>query len=302
MVKIKIDVSESDPEEAKAAGSFEAIKPGLYQFEIAEVNPGFSKGDDGKPDNNKPRLEVVFKCLDSRFKGAQVWGYFIQKGHPGYDKKAAEKFDQLLLAVKFTDGKKNRVAELDTDKHLVGKKVVVRVRAGKNQSGDARGEFGSVFPPETSTGSSDTTSATGDDEMIEGDDIVADEIDWDARKADLAGADVPSLKAIAKEYEVKITGMKKSEVVDAILEYEKANVSDDDEILDDDDEIIPDDDEDTTEYLTREGLAAMETSEIARIAKEDFDLTIKGKRKSEVIDMIIEAQAAPADAGDEEPF
>jgi len=317
MVKLKYDVSESDPEEAKAQGVFEAIKPGLYLFEISEVNVGFSKGDDGKPDKTKPRIEVVFKCLDAKYKNAQVWGYFVQKGHPSYDKKAAQKFDQLLLAVKFTDGKKNRVGELDTDKHIKGKKVVVRVRAGKNQDGDARGEFGSVFPPETPTGSSDTTGGTADDELIEGDDEVmengddemieeGEEIDWDARRAELAGADVPSLKEIAKTYEVKITGMKKSEVVDALLAFEKENVpaGDDDEILDDDEEII-EDDSNGKEYLTRAGLLEMETAEIARIAKEDFDLVIKGKKKSEVISMIIVAQAAPGDVdenGEEMPF
>jgi hypothetical protein len=311
MVKLKYDVSESDPEEAKAQGTFEAIKPGLYLFEIEAVNVGFSKGDDGKPDKTKPRIEVVFSCLDSKYKNAKVWGYFVQKGHPSYDKKAAQKFDQLLLAVKFTDGKKNRQGELDTDKHIKGKKVVVRVRAGKNQEGEARGEFGSVFPPETPTGSSDTTGGTADDELIDGDDEMieagddemmeeGEEIDWDARKAELAGADVPTLKEIAKEYEVKITGMKKSEVVDALIEFEKANVpaGDDDEILDDDEEIIEDDSNGVV-YLTREGLAALETPEIARIAKEDFDLTIKGKKKSEVIEMIIIAQAAPGDVGED---
>jgi len=321
MVKLKYDVSESDPEEAKAQGTFEAIKPGLYLFEITEVNVGFSKGEDGKPDKTKPRIEVVFSCLDSKYKNAKVWGYFVQKGHPSYDKKAAQKFDQLLLAVKFTDGKKNRAGELDTDKHIKGKKVVVRVRAGKNQDGDARGEFGSVFPPETPTGSSDTTGGTADDELIEGDDETieggddemieegegGEEIDWDDRKAELLGADVPTLKDIAKTYEVKITGMKKSEVVDALIEFEKANVptGDDDEILDDDEEII-EDDSNGKEYLTREGLLAMETPEIARIAKEDFDLVIKGKKKSEVISMIIVAQAAPGDVdpetGEEMPF
>lgn len=302
MVKIKYDVTESTAEEAKAyKGGFDPIKPGLYAFEIADVKPGYTKGDDGKPDKTKPRLEVVFKCLDAKFKDAQVWAYFVLKGHPSYDKKQAQKFDQLLLATKITDGKSNRSGDLDTDR-LKSKKVVVRIRQGRTQDGEPRGEYDSVFPSGTSTGSSDTTTTSDDEEMIEGgDDVIADETDWDARKEELLGADVPTLKAIAKEYELKVSG-KKSDVVDALIAFEKEQedtvASDDDEIIDDDEEII----EDTTEYLTREGLAAMETPEIARIAKEDFDLTIRGKTKREVIDMIITAQAAPGDGGEEEPF
>jgi hypothetical protein len=70
-VKIKYDVSEINPEDS-AGGALEDPRPGVYNCVIKEINHGFSKGEDGKPDKSRARLEVVFQVQDDPYKGSQV--------------------------------------------------------------------------------------------------------------------------------------------------------------------------------------------------------------------------------------
>lgn len=318
-MKIKYDVTGSDPEEAIASGNFEQPKPGVYPASIAEVNVGFSKDEKtGKPDKKKPRMEVIFKIEGDNYKGAQVWAYYVLPGHPSFEDKdkkkgAMEKMDQLLLAVGFTDGKKNRSGEFDPQKALVGKKVRVRVRGGTAQDGETyRAEFGSVFAPGDDddvagdvSGDEELIEDDGNEEIIDEDEITEDkEYDWDARQSELAQMSVPDLKEHAKTLDITLKGLgTKSKLVDAILEAEQSVVAqaegDDDEIIADDEEIIEDD---GSEYLTEDALKEMETADLVETAKQ-FDVTTKGKKKSEVIAAILEAQAAPSGDDDEElPF
>lgn len=318
MAKIKFDVSQSDPDEAKevVSGLADSPKPGLHRFRIKEVDAGFSKGEDGKPDKNKPRIEVVFECQSAAHRGAHVWVYYLQEGHEKYQKRDAQKWDQLLLALGIAS-KTKRAGTIDTDKQMVGKFIVGNVKAGKSQTGEYRGEIAQVFP-DGHEGAE--PSAEDDDELIdESEEVVDDEdvmddegVDWDARTSELSQMSGDELKAIAKEWkdagwDITIGGTKAA-LVDKIVAVEQAaseQTEEDEEVVSDDDEVLDDDEvieeeEDTTIYLTREQLMAMESKDLIAAAK-DFDIVTKGKKKSEVIAEILTAQAAPGDE-DEMPF
>jgi hypothetical protein len=318
MVKLKYDVSDVDASESRevVSGLADSPKPGLHRFRIKEVDAGFSKGDDGKPDQSKPRVEVVLECQSPAHRGAHVWAYFLQPGHEKYNKRDAAKWDQLLQALGISSERK-RTGTIDTDKQMVGKFIVVNIKQGKDRAGDYRGEYAQAFPDGhegVSDGDSDDEELIDEgDEDVTDDDVMDDEVDWDARAAELKAMAADELKSIAKEWkeagwDITIGGTK-SELVDKIVAVEQAaseieegseeEVSDDDDVIDDD-EIV--EDEDTSEFLTREQLQAMETSELVATAK-DFDIATKGKKKSEVIEEIITAQAAPGDVDDDElPF
>lgn len=303
MAKIKYDVSGVDPEESKNVGNFEDPKPGLYRAKVKEINPGFSKGADGKPDRSKPRVEVIFSILDARYKGAQLWGYLTYgEGFP------ARKYDQFLLA--FGISTKKRKGEWDSDK-VVNKTCLVRVKAGTRQDGSYRAEVGAVLEDDGRVIDGDASDAAGSDEEWEGGDeeLIEDgdesmedeEYDVDARREELMALTAPEIKPIAKELGIGVSGKKKAEVVEAIIEAETADPEEEEGELEDDDEELLDDDEGT--YLTEDQLKAMEVAELKETAGQ-FDIEIKGKKKSQVIAEILEAQAAPEDGdGDDElPF
>lgn len=305
MVKVKYDITKSDPESARAVGTMEPPKPGIYRFLISETNAGFAK-EGGNEDKSRPRLEVIFSCLDEKHKGAQLWLYIPLPGSASENDFSNQKFDQLLQAVGFTDGKKNRKGELDTDKVLKGKTVKLRVRGGSNQNGDYRAEYGSVFPDdgEDEVATSDDELMEEDEDVMEEDEVLEDEeeaFDAEARMGELAQMSVAELKAIGKEYGIKLGGLTKSTLVDAIVEAEseavEEEVLEDDEVMEDEEEVMEDEDE--AEYLTRDQLTAMDRTELAQTAR-DFDITPAGMKRSEVIDAILEAQQAPDE--DEEPF
>jgi hypothetical protein len=308
VVKVKYDISKSDPEQARAAGNFEAPKPGIYRYQISEVNAGFSKDGDNNQDKSRPRLEIIFSCLDEKYKGSQVWLYIPMPGSTAENEFSTQKLDQLLQAVGFSDGKRNRKGEFDSDKVLKGKVVKVRVRGGSNQSGDYRAEYGSVFPDDGVDADGDTL--TSDDELMEEDEeVMEDEVmedeeeafDAEARMAELSQMSVSDLKGIGKEYGIKLGGLTKSTLVDAIVAAEAEEAEAEEEV--EEDEIMEDEevmeDEEDVEYLTRDGLMAMDRAELAQTAR-DFDITPAGMKRSEVIEAILEAQAAPEE--DEEPF
>lgn len=320
MVKLKVDNRDVTEEEAAAAGGFaDSPQPGLYRFRVEQMQEGFSKGEDGKPDKSRPYIEVTFKCAAPKYAGALLWTYLLQPGHPSYNKKDKAKQDQFLRAIGFLSNKK-RTGEFDSDKHAIGKYVTIQVRAGKNQSGEYRGEVSKVFPDGHEGAEGGDLEETGDEGLLEeGEEVMGEETDWDARRAELMALDAAGIKAVAKEWkeagwDITISGTK-SALADAIIAVEQAAAEQeeggddeelteegDEELLEDDEEII-EDDESTSNYLTQEQLSEMDNPTLVATAK-DFDITVKGMKKSEVIAAILKAQAAPGDAGEfgEEPF
>lgn len=148
---------------------------------------------------------------------------------------------------------------------IVNKPCKVRVRAGKDLDGNYRGEVAAVLPP-------------GDDTPTGADDDTEDIFGTSETTTD--GDEPPDDQAIAEE--------------------EPSAESGDD----DDDMIIDDTEEDTSAPLTEEDLKAMTPPEVAEVAKE-FEIPVKGKKKSQVIAEILEAAAAQAinsDDDEEMPF
>lgn len=325
MPKIKIDVGGVSDDEAKAwGGGFESPQPGVYRAKITEVNPGYSKDDNGEPDRAKPKLEVVFEIVGPKYNGANLWNHIPLPGSTTFGDSAKKKMKQLLLATgqKATDS-------LDTDK-VKNKIVRVRVRSGKDQSGDYRGEFAAMFRDdddavkltaagEGSSSSGDEELLTGDEELIE-DDASSEEAtgtDWDARLEELMAMQGADLQNVAREWkaagwDIKIGG-KKADVAAAVVAVEQeaaaqeeANGGDAEEALIEDEELIIEEDEslpddDSKEYLTEEQLKAMTPADLMALGKADFDIDAKAaglKTKSDLVTAILAAQAAPS--GDDE--
>lgn len=183
MPKIKFDVTGSDP--VKATQGFEPPKPGVYTAKVAEINPGFSKGEDGKPDQNKPRLEVIYHITDSRYPNAPLWDYLtFGEGFP------KQKMDQFLQAVGVATAKK-RKGVLDTDL-VIGKLVKVRVRGGTNQNDEYKATVGGVMPatpededfedaePEEADEEDEETDDESEDSEEDEDEVEEDEDPYEA--------------------------------------------------------------------------------------------------------------------------
>lgn len=140
MAIVKFDVSDSNPEDATR--DFEQPTPGVYKAKVKEINPGFTAGDGGKPDKNKPRLEVIYEITDDKFKGSRLWDYV------SFSDASKWKLDQFLQAVGAAD-KKKRKGELNTDK-VVNMPVRIRVKGEQRiQPGTSEVEYrakvGGVF-------------------------------------------------------------------------------------------------------------------------------------------------------------
>lgn len=310
MTKIKFDLTGSDPDKAKLLGNTEQPRPGVYRCKVTEVNPGFSKDNNGKPDQSRPRVEVVFEVQDAAYKGASLWYYLTYgEGFP------IQKQDQFLQAFGIASSRK-RKGEWDTDK-VVGKYCLVRVKAGKNLSDEYKADVSAVMPDgdhEEVTGSGGSAAAFGpanDDDWDGGeafedetsDDTLSDDEDIEAaqqaRREELTAMKPAELKAVAKDADITLGGgKKKAEVIEEIIaaEYADPDEAGDDEMLGDDDE-LSDDDDDTIE-VSEESLKAMPVEELKSTALA-VGVDIKGKKKSEVIAAIL--AAAEGDDGDE-PF
>lgn len=168
MAKVKFDVSGTDPTE-NAGKIFEDPIPGVYKAKVQACTSGFSKGDDGKPDRSRPRLEVVYEITDGKdngkFRGSRVWDYVV------FTEASQWRLDQFLLAMGISNNKK-RKGEFDTD-DIVGMPVKLRIAADQGTSvaaGDYRPRVKTVLMGEDSD-----IEDEGDVEELEEDEVVADE-------------------------------------------------------------------------------------------------------------------------------
>ncbi len=169
MPKIKFDVSGSDPN--KAIQDSEPPKPGVYRCKVDEINAGFTKGEDGKPDKTRPRLEVIYRITVGKSKGAPLWDYV------SFSEAAQWKLDQFLQAMGIATAKK-RKGEFDTAK-LIGKVVKVRVVKDPN-SEDYRPKVKGVFAP----GEDDEDEDGADEEEVDEDDEEEEDDEDDTEDED----------------------------------------------------------------------------------------------------------------------
>lgn len=141
MAKVKFDVSGTDPSE-NAGKIFEDPVPGVYKAKVQACNHGFSKGDDGKPDRTRPRLEVVYEVTDAKdggkYRGSRVWDYVV------FTEASQWRLDQFLMAMGISNTKK-RKGEFDTD-DLVNMPVKIRIKAETGTS-VAAGDYRPGSPP-----------------------------------------------------------------------------------------------------------------------------------------------------------
>lgn len=307
MAVIKYDVSGVDPEQS-IAGTGEAPKPGVYTAVVKECNPGFSKGDDGKPDQSRPRVEVVYSLTNDANRGFPLWQYLT------FTEASLWKLDQFLQAMGIADAKK-RKGQFKSEE-VIGKPCRVRVSGGVKQDGSYRAEVGAVMAPGEDDAGAGTVSddefvdmGDGDGGVIE-DDAAASGDDELWTEASLTALSVAELKDVVKQYkeagyDVKASG-KKSEVVAAILTAQQeaidaaASGEGDEEIIADDEEIMEDD----SDKLTEEQLKAMEIPQLKEAAAK-FSVPTSGKKKSEVIAAILVAQEGGAGGSgglDDPPF
>lgn len=322
MAKIKFQV---EPEAFDQTGFAEQPKPDVYEAKILEINAGYSKGEDGKEDKTRPRLEVIYEITDPKAAtkgndggsavGARIWDYVtfsastkwklaqFTRAFAGADKsKPSGEFDTAKLAEKITDIDKNGKKVTKETGHE-GAKCKLRLRADSDQEGNYRAKVGSILPL-SKDADAEESIVVDDDNMAE--DVVEDEAGGEGySEADLKALSVAELKEVVKAfvdagYEIDIKGKKKSEVITLILEAQSSateNSEEDEELIDDDEEEMVDDDEESSGY-SEEDLKAMSTDDLKEAAK-NLNVVIKGKKKSEVIAAILEAQSS-GDDGDSE--
>lgn len=269
MAKLKVSVSK----DAFDQDSAEQPKPGVYVARVAEINTGFSKGDDNKPDKTRPRLEVILKIEKGQYKGARLYRYVTFSDASEW---AMAQFLKTFGISDESNAKGNKVdAEIDTSKIAAkisdvdpktmkqkaakttghpGMLCKVRVSADTNLEGEYRAKATGLFPyTEESSDDDDSdfaTDAESEDAEAEPEDADADEEFEDEdedtaedtetepyTKDDLKALDRDELKEVAEAYEVAFGGKKKSEVIDLILKAQEEALSASSD--DDDDEEMP---------------------------------------------------------------
>lgn len=275
MAKLKVKVEQDAWDEA-GTDSVEPPKPGVYDCKVLEINTGFSKGEDNKPDKDKPRIEVIYQIVDEKAKtrgndggsayGARLWQYItfgdnVQWKLAGFLKAFGIPFKKVGKSLEF-DLDTAAIAENVTDVNSrtmkagpkkatghEGKPCRVKVKPDSNQTGEYRAGVGAVLPPKEDSddddafGESDGESL-GDDETIEdaADENMADDFQEEDTDGDDSGYTEDDLKA-----------MTSAELKEVVAAFNEAG----------------------------------------------HELVIKGLKKSEVIALILSAQEA-ADEGDDE--
>lgn len=258
MGKIVLKAGKDAVEQAEKFGDFEKIKPGTYRMVVAEINDGFTKGDDGKPDKKKPRVEFVVKPFSEDREGkkpfttpyGQLWDYCRLDLESQEAKRA-----QWAIALGGKPNAKGQVnfsIETDPDKPGtdIGKHVIVRVKSGENLEGDYKPEVANVWPVKVGDELDEAEEEVEEEEEVEdeGDEEDSDspfgEDDEDDELLTREALDDMELKELGtlagefdlnpKEHIVKVKGKMnpsktKKKLIDAILEAQGAEGDEDEE-------------------------------------------------------------------------
>lgn len=224
---VEFDVSGVDPEDATAGQDIEDPAPGVYQAQVREINPGYSKGDDGKPDKSRPRLEVIYSIIGdaegeeepleekgfngNNCRGARIWDYV------SFSEAAEWKLDQFLQSIGESTHKK-RKGKFDAEKHQEETIVRMRVKADKNLEGNYRAKVGGTWAWED----------LADDEISDEDLDELEDDEWDEEEfedddlptvEEIRDLDVEGLKTASKEHGISLKGLKGIEAAqDKIIE------------------------------------------------------------------------------------
>lgn len=185
MTKVRYDVSK-----ATASGDWEHVQPGLYIFEVREMNAKVSKKKPDGSGGNK-MLEVILKPtaeadgtkLDGEF--SQVYYYVLVDG--SQDGRLRALTDALGLNPKGT---------IDTEE-VVGEQLLGHVKSDKDQDGEYRPRIAKVMP---------VPSDVEVDEAEEEEDEEPEEEEDEG--IDLSELDRVALKKLIKDNELEVRVLK----------------------------------------------------------------------------------------------
>lgn len=233
MVKIKYDVSDSDPDRA-AAGPRDLAPVGIHTAKLIECNyrePGKDKAEGKDPD-----LECVYEFEDNY---APVWDYV------GLGERAKWKLDQFLQAMGVASHDR-RKGEFDT-KDLVGRKAQLRITRGQDLEGNYRPNVGGVYLPD---GAGEVTDEEWEDEEEDWEEDEEAEPEDTAplfTNEEIAAAKGKRLKEMVKEaqeagYSITVpSGAKVGDVRDLLIDAmgDGPGGDEEDDDLDEDDDEVP---------------------------------------------------------------
>lgn len=175
MGKVRIKVGADDVEKAAEAGDFEQARPGLYTAILDECNPGFTKGENDKPDKSRPYLECIYKITGTGREGkpletqlSRIWDYV------SFGESSKWKMAQFALAMGLKTNAKGEIdqeIEIEPDKPgtVVGTDVVIRVKKDSDQEGNYRGKIGAVYNKDAAESDGESSAFADEAEEGEGD-------------------------------------------------------------------------------------------------------------------------------------
>lgn len=240
MAKVTFKIPKKAFEEAADQGDFEQAPPGLYIAKLTSCEQHYAKTE-GKPDKKKPSLECIWQIVGVGREGekppvrySQIWDYVSQRDSEDVHWKQA----QFAAAVGLGDGSKNVNVTKDTEE-FVGTLALIRVKKDKNQEGDYRAKVGWMGPNE---GEEADAFAEAEDGEGEGDDETFEDGEGEEGGDELYDADElkamdrDEFKALCEQYEIKVKGKKKSELIDLVLEAQAEAIAEEAGDEGDDDE------------------------------------------------------------------
>lgn len=242
MAKVTFKIPKKAFEDAADQGDFETAPPGLYVAKLTSCEQHYAKGDGGKPDKKRPSLECIWQIVGVGREGekspvrySQIWDYVSQRDSEDVHWKQA----QFAAAMGLGDGSKNVNVTKDTEE-FVGTLALIRVKKDKSQDGEPRAKISWMGPNEGDEADAfeeaEGDEAEGDEEAFEDGEAVGEEDDTLYDADDLKAMDRDEFKALCEQYEIKVKGKKKSELIDLVLEAQQAAIEEEGDDGDDDDE------------------------------------------------------------------
>jgi hypothetical protein len=238
VAKVTFKIPKKAFEDAGDQGDFEQAPKGLYIAKLTSCEPHNAKTN-GKPDKTKPSLECIYQIVGVGREGekppvrySQIWDYVSLRDSEDVHWKQA----QFAAAMGLGDGSKNVNVSKDPSE-FVGTLVLLRVKGDKDQAGEYRAKVGWVGPNEGDEADAfeDAEDEEGADEEF-GDDDDEDDEDVLYDEADLKAMDRDEFKALCEQYEIKVKGKKKAELITLVLQAQQEAIDEEAEEGDDEDE------------------------------------------------------------------
>lgn len=220
-IKIDFNITQDAMDQAESSGGLQA-PVGLYKAVLKSIEAGFSKGDDGKLDKSRPRLECHYQITGegTNFKKPEAQ-YSQLYDYVSFSEAASWKLAQFLKAF----GVINKPGKGSFDVvRLINKEVLLKVSADKDLQGDYRARVGTLLP---FGGKAEAAGTSEEDEAIEDESFDLDEDEQDVSsgeytKDELEDMSIPELREVVEKFGIDVPkGTKKPGVVALILEAQE---------------------------------------------------------------------------------